>query len=104
MRRVLLTIRRPRLDPTGDAHDEREQRWSDAGTISVWMKQRQGGERITPAGMLRAHMWTVRFTAPRRLTDLPQEGWRLQAEDGTEYAIRDAIYTGRTARMTVERV
>lgn len=101
--RTKLTIRVPQLTATGDERDEREQQWDDGATVSAWMKQRQGGRKPTVAGILRAHVYTVRFTA-RGGVELPQEDWRLRDEDGTEYVVRDAVWTGRTGKLTVERV
>ena len=98
-----LTIRIPQLLSTGDANDERAERWSDGDTVHAWMKQRQGGSRLSPLGVTRAHSYSVRFVMPAG-RDLPGENWRLRDKDGIEYVIRDAVWSGRVGRLTVEKV
>lgn len=102
---TVMTLQRPVLAAAGEARDEREGRWIDtAPTVQAHLKQRQGGTRPTPAGMLRAHLFAVRFTLPVGDRREPDEGWRLRAEDGTEYIVRDCVRTGRMIAMSVERI
>lgn len=90
---------------TGTSLDEHVQRHEPvSGTFNVYLKQRQGGTRPSPAGLVRAHLYTLRWAAPIAFQHTVDEGWRFQDEDGREYEVLDCVRTGRSYRITAQRV
>ena len=101
----VISWQRPVTTVTGDHNDEREQRYEPiSGTFSVYLKQRQGGARLTSLGYVRAHLYSLRWTAPIGWPHTVDEGWRFTSDDGREYEVLDCTKTANSYRIMAQKV